>query len=252
MLNFRCPSDLLGAIDQLGQQRYPVDNNNGCDRSKTLIDIIAAGIQVLSDGSIEVPVSKTSKTSTTILPGELKSVLKDELLSELQEVLRRELTNARQEIDDKLTTLGERINIIEQAESIHKSTGKALSLPVPTSATTAAPKEKGANGNHSKGNKEVIKQSARIQIWLRVENNNKFIRRKKKVREYIERSCLSYYNAQKITPSGYDYIITIPYENDEDLEKQVYDLFREMDSIADMDCCFIEVDASEIGTDRRW
>lgn len=255
MLNFRCPSDLLGAIDQLGQQRYPVDNNNGCDRSKTLIDIIAAGIQVLSDGSIEVPVSKTSKTSTTILSGELKSALKDELFSELQEVLRRELTNVRQEIDEKLTTLGERINIIEQAESIHKSTEKAPSLPVPTlntGATTTAPKEKAPNKNHSKVDKEVIKQSARIQIWLRVENNNKFIRRKKKVREYIERSCLSYYNAQKVTPSGYDYLVTIFYENDEDLDKQVYDLFREMDSIADMDYCFIEVDASEVGTDRRW
>ncbi|WP_339381972.1 MULTISPECIES: hypothetical protein [unclassified Calothrix] len=37
MLNFRCPSDLLEAIDELGQQRYPADNNNGCDRSKILI-----------------------------------------------------------------------------------------------------------------------------------------------------------------------------------------------------------------------
>jgi spore coat polysaccharide biosynthesis protein SpsF (cytidylyltransferase family) len=99
---------------------------------------------------------------------------------------------------------------------------------------------------------EVVKQSAQIRLWLRVENNNKFIRRKKKVREHIERFCLSFYNAQKTTPNGCEYIITIPYENDEDLDKQVYDLFQDMDSHADMDYCFIEVDAHEIGTDRSW
>jgi hypothetical protein len=99
---------------------------------------------------------------------------------------------------------------------------------------------------------EAVKQSAQIRLWLRVENNSKFIRRKKKVREHIERFCLAFYNAQKTTPNGCEYIITIPYENDEDLNKQVYDLFGEMDSHADMDYCFIEVDAHEIGTDRSW
>jgi hypothetical protein len=98
----------------------------------------------------------------------------------------------------------------------------------------------------------VIKQPAQIRLWLRVENNSKFIRRKKKVREYIERGCLSRHNAQKTTPNGCEYIITIHYEDDKDLDKQVYDLFQEMDSIADMDYCFIEVDANEIGTDRSW
>lgn len=98
----------------------------------------------------------------------------------------------------------------------------------------------------------VAKQPAQIQLWLRVENNNKFIRRKKKVREYIERGCLSRYNARKTSKNGSEYILTIPYENDEELDKEVYDLFQEMDCIADMDYCFIEVDATEIGTDRRW
>ncbi|WP_244329433.1 hypothetical protein [Tolypothrix sp. PCC 7910] len=106
--------------------------------------------------------------------------------------------------------------------------------------------------NQAKLDSEVVKQSAQIRLWLRVENNSKFIRRKKKVREHIERFCLAFYNAQKTTPNGCEYIITIPYENDEDLDKQVYDLFRDMDSHADMDYCFIEVDAHEIGTDRSW
>ncbi|MBD2255268.1 hypothetical protein H6G14_29050, partial [Nostoc parmelioides FACHB-3921] len=52
--------------------------------------------------------------------------------------------------------------------------------------------------------------------------------------------------------NSHEYILTIPYENDEDLDKQVWDLIQEMDSHADMDCCFIEIDAHEIGTDRSW
>lgn len=98
----------------------------------------------------------------------------------------------------------------------------------------------------------VTKQPAQIRLWLRVENNNKFIRRKKKVREHIERFCLTQYGGKKTTPNGYEYILTIPYENDEDLDKQVWDLFREMDSEADMDYCFIEVDATDINTGKRW
>jgi hypothetical protein len=58
MLNFRCPAELLDAIDTLGQEQYPTrKNKHGCDRSKTLLDIVRAGIEALSDGSIVLPVS---------------------------------------------------------------------------------------------------------------------------------------------------------------------------------------------------
>jgi hypothetical protein len=71
MLNFRCPAELLDAIDALGQERYPTPNNkHGCDRTKTLLDIVRAGIEALSDGSVVLPVSETtvrhSKTENTI------------------------------------------------------------------------------------------------------------------------------------------------------------------------------------------
>jgi hypothetical protein len=56
-LTFRCPDEVLEAIDSLGKERYPAANTkHGCDRSKTLIDIMRAGIQALSDGSIVLPV----------------------------------------------------------------------------------------------------------------------------------------------------------------------------------------------------
>ncbi|MEG4287308.1 hypothetical protein QUB68_29805 [Microcoleus sp. A006_D1] len=53
MLNFRCPADVLDAIDSIGQERYPSESSkHGCDRSKTLLDIVRAGIEVLSGNSV--------------------------------------------------------------------------------------------------------------------------------------------------------------------------------------------------------
>jgi hypothetical protein len=71
MLNFRCPAELLDAIDALGQERYPTPNNkHGCDRTKTLLDIVRAGIEALSNGSVVLPVSdnivRHSKTENAI------------------------------------------------------------------------------------------------------------------------------------------------------------------------------------------
>ena len=63
MLNFRCPVDLLEAIDSLGRERYPANTKHGCDRSKTLMDIVRAGIQALSDGSIVLPIATEVRQS---------------------------------------------------------------------------------------------------------------------------------------------------------------------------------------------
>jgi hypothetical protein len=61
MLNFRCPAELLDAIDAIGQERYPSDTaKHGCDRTKTLLDIVRAGIEALSDGSVVLPVSEVT------------------------------------------------------------------------------------------------------------------------------------------------------------------------------------------------
>ncbi|MEG5176267.1 hypothetical protein [Microcoleus sp. B3-D7] len=71
MLNFRCPGELLDAIDAIGQERYPSDTaKHGCDRTKTLLDIVRAGIEALSGGSVvlQAPDSsvRRSKTENTM------------------------------------------------------------------------------------------------------------------------------------------------------------------------------------------
>ncbi len=77
LLNFRCPEELLAAIDEIGRDRYPVDNAQGCDRSKTLLDLLQAGIQALKSGSVEIPISsKTSKTDgKTLTSAEVEEIV---------------------------------------------------------------------------------------------------------------------------------------------------------------------------------
>jgi hypothetical protein len=92
-------------------------------------------------------------------------------------------------------------------------------------------------------------QGAQLR-WFEVENNNKFIRRKKNVREQIERYCLSQYDLKKL--GGYDYELTIPYETEQDLENTIYEIYADMEQTADYNYCFTEADIREIGTDRSW
>ena len=99
-----------------------------------------------------------------------------------------------------------------------------------------------------KSNQKTIK----LELWLRVENNNKFIRRKKRVREKIEYWCLSQYNYHQPSKDRWDYSLSIPYETEEELERKIDELYMEMSNIADNDYCFIEADLREIGTDRSW
>ena len=69
MLNFRCPADILDAIDAIGRELYPSETaKHGCDRTKTLLDIVQAGIKALSDGGTVLHSSdndvKQSKTNS--------------------------------------------------------------------------------------------------------------------------------------------------------------------------------------------
>ena len=49
-----------------------------------------------------------------------------------------------------------------------------------------------------------------------------------------------------------NYALSIPYRNDEALDKTVHDLLTEISQEAEMRNCFIEADAWEEGSERRW
>jgi len=86
MLNFRCPTSVLEVIDNLGVQRYPANTKHGCDRSKTLMDIVRAGIQALSDGSVVLPAAIEVRQQ----PDDVRQLLSDSLLeARITEMLTR-------------------------------------------------------------------------------------------------------------------------------------------------------------------
>jgi DNA invertase Pin-like site-specific DNA recombinase len=86
---------------------------------------------------------------------------------------------------------------------------------------------------------DKVENIAKIRMHLRIENNNKFVRGKGKVRKSIEQ-YLTYYYKMEIMAN--EYILYVSYTTIEELEKTVYDILRELDSEADMRNCFIEVD----------
>ena len=93
-------------------------------------------------------------------------------------------------------------------------------------------------------------KTSTIKLWLRVENNSKFVRGKKRARENIEQFHLRRYGMKRLNDCEYE--LTFAYEDDADLDKQVDDLLQEIEREADLHPCFIEADLREQGTDRSW
>jgi DNA-binding Lrp family transcriptional regulator len=100
--------------------------------------------------------------------------------------------------------------------------------------------------------KNPIEKQIQVKLYLFIENNSKFVRGKKKVRENIERFYLSQYQYQKLYKDGYDYILTIPYETEEELNETIEELLEEMHQEADMYHCYVEADISSMYDERYW
>jgi len=99
---------------------------------------------------------------------------------------------------------------------------------------------------------EKIK-TIKVELYLRVENNSKYVRGKGRVREEIERYILRQYAMEK-HPNGIEYTLTIPYETDEQLDRIIYqDILQEAASTADARYCFIEADVRALDdSGRHW
>ncbi|HIA54786.1 MAG TPA: hypothetical protein EYN91_22330 [Candidatus Melainabacteria bacterium] len=95
------------------------------------------------------------------------------------------------------------------------------------------------------------KKTTTVTLWLRVENNNKFVRGKKKAREDIEYMVLSGHHMKKLARDC-AYELTFEYEDDDDLDKQIHEMLIECEHMADLRNCFTEPDVREKGTDRYW
>lgn len=91
-LTFRCPDEVLEAIDNLGKERYPATNTkHGCDRSKTLLDIMRAGLAALSDGSVVLPSPAEVRQQPSDVRQELSDSSLEQRIVEIIKPLRAEL-----------------------------------------------------------------------------------------------------------------------------------------------------------------
>ena len=106
-LTFRCPDEVLEAIDNLGKERYPAANTkHGCDRSKTLIDIMRAGIEALNDGSVVLPAPAFVRQQ----PDDVRQSLSDSLLdARITEMLTRKTEPLLAELADIKTSQADAI-----------------------------------------------------------------------------------------------------------------------------------------------
>lgn len=97
---------------------------------------------------------------------------------------------------------------------------------------------------------EGMKTTTTLTLWLRVENNNRVVRGKKRARENIENYHLRRFGMKKLNDCEYE--LTFLHRDDADLDEQVYDLLREIEREAELRFCFTEADVQEKGSDRSW
>jgi DNA invertase Pin-like site-specific DNA recombinase len=108
-------------------------------------------------------------------------------------------------------------------------------------------------GSFTKNQKTLKKKVMPVSFYLRVENNSKHVRGKKRSIEAIERFVFSHYTMKKSKVNEHVYNLEIPYTNEKDLDDTVYDIIQEADSQADVHNCFIEVDVQALdGSDKSW
>lgn len=93
-----------------------------------------------------------------------------------------------------------------------------------------------------------------LEFYVRVENNNKFVRGKGRSQQEIEHYLSHYFQMHKAEDNDYTYYLTLNYSSEEELENIIYrDLYGEASSIADMRHGHIDADIREIGgLERSW
>lgn len=95
-------------------------------------------------------------------------------------------------------------------------------------------------------------KTIKFRLRLVIENNNQFVRGKKKVQENITSFCLEEYQAEKVKNKDHEYILTIEYETDDELDEIIADLYSEMNFLADSRHCFIDAEISTLDGKRKW
>ena len=136
---------------------------------------------------------------------------------------------------------------IEKAIKLYNSKEYSISEIVEMAGVSQATlyryleKIKSASDNMDVSDTEKITE---IRMSFRIENNNKFVRGKKKTRENIEKYLNFYYNLNMPASAHNDYIIYFKYKTADELINTVHEMLHDLENEADLNNCFIEADVS--------
>jgi DNA invertase Pin-like site-specific DNA recombinase len=97
-----------------------------------------------------------------------------------------------------------------------------------------------------------VEKVIKVKLYLRVERNSKFVRGIKKSKREIEDHVLYYYNYEKLDNEGCEYILTIRYNTEKELDNTIYDIYREMESTACFNNCWTEADIYTLDGEKSW
>ena len=147
-----------------------------------------------------------------------------------------------------------RLSVSAIGEKLHISKSTLYSYlrhrGVEIGAYQKSTRPRGQQRNVASPLESAAERVATVTLRLAVVNNSKFVRGRKRAKENIERYCLEPYGMKRLESGNYE--LAIPYRSDDELDKTVHDLLTEISQEADMRNCFIEADAWEEGTERRW
>lgn len=97
---------------------------------------------------------------------------------------------------------------------------------------------------------ETTPMVMKCRLWLRVENNNKYVRGKSRSLKLIEEYLGYYYGAKR---DGDDYILSIAYNTEDELQDIVDEIYQEIEAIADVRNGFTEAEiCSYDDPNRSW
>lgn len=95
-----------------------------------------------------------------------------------------------------------------------------------------------------------LPKTIQVKLCLYIENNSDFVRGKKKSRESIELLDLDKYDFEKTDEC--EYILTVPYKNDTDLDETMEELLSDMASTADTHSCHIDATLDTLDGSKQW
>jgi transcriptional regulator with XRE-family HTH domain len=117
--------------------------------------------------------------------------------------------------------------------------------------------EKLPGAKHARGLMEKLQKrraqaamSTTVTLWLDIKSDNHATRDENRARKTIEKVYLEPYGMKKL--QGHEYGLAFSYEDDADLDDQLYTLLGSIYTEARRRNCSIKVNAREKGSDRYW